>query len=227
MTNYTIQVVSDTVCPWCYVGHKRLSYAIRKHVQSYPDDTFTTVFKPYQLNPNGPKVGIDKQEFYRTRFGAAQIEPMFRRLRAVGEQDGIAFKFGGKTGNTRDSHRLIQAAKTLEDAGSPGLQKQLVETLFRGYFEEEKDITSREMLESAGVSAGMDAAVVKRVLESDEGGAVVDREAAEARDKGVNGVPHFEINGRYVVEGAQDPQAFERLFRQIRDGTADVEAEPY
>ena len=125
---------------------------------------------------------------------------------------GINFKFGGKTGNTRDSHRLIQLGKSK----SPAIQTRVVEELFAAYFENEGDITSHAVLTSAGVKAGLDEKEVKEWLASDKGGKEVDLEVEQAQQNQISGVPNFTIQGKYEVGGAQDPGVFLRLFEKIR-----------
>ncbi|TKA78887.1 hypothetical protein B0A49_01652 [Cryomyces minteri] len=218
MTNFDIHIVSDTVCPWCYVGKKRLEKAISsyKSAHSNSQDTFSTTWAPFYLNPDAPKTGIDKRQHYISRFGEQRTKMMNERLGAIGQAEGINFKFGGKTGNTRDSHRLIQLGKTK----SPALQTRVVEELFTAYFEEEKDITSHEVLQQAGERAGLDAAEVRDWLASDKGGPEVDREVASAKSQFISGVPNFTVQEKYVIEGAEDPSAFVQIFERLKAGEA-------
>lgn len=141
---------------------------------------------------------------------------IFERLAEVGKDCGISFKFGGKTGNTRDSHRLIQLGKSK----SPAVQTRVVEELFAAYFEQEGDITSHEVLKNAAVRAGLDEAEVKDWLESDKGGKAVDEEVEAAQRNQVSGVPNFTIQDKYEVGGAQDPNVFLRLFEKIKAAEA-------
>jgi predicted DsbA family dithiol-disulfide isomerase len=129
----------------------------------------------------------------------------------VGKSVGIDFKFGGKTGNTRDSHRLIQLGK-LKGAET---QTKVVEALFAAYFENEKDITQKSVLIEAATEAGIGKAEAEKWLNGDEGGKEVDAEVGEAQREGISGVPHFTINGRFEVEGAQDSSAFVQLFERL------------
>ncbi|KAF2422841.1 thioredoxin-like protein [Tothia fuscella] len=214
MTNFNIEIVSDTVCPWCYVGHKKLQSAISEYKSTHPDrssDTFTTTWKPFYLNPASPKISVDKAEMFASKFGRERSEAIFQRLSSVGQSVGIDFKFGGKTGNTRDSHRLIQLGKRK----GPEVQTRVVEELFRRYFEEERDITDVNMLVEAAGKAGIEGKEAREWLEGEGGGKEVDREVDEARDEGVSGVPHFTINRKFEVEGAQDKGAFVRLFERV------------
>lgn len=199
----------DTVCPWCYVGYRKLSRAISEFSSSNPGHTFDITWKPFYLNPNSPKVGVDKAEHYKAKFGVERTSMMFQRLSAIGEAEGIHFKYGGKTGNTRDSHRIIQMAR------EKGLQTRTVEELFAAYFENEKDITSHEVLLEAAKKAGLDETEVKGWLRSDAGGEVVDKEVRIAHQHGISGVPNFTINGKYEIGGAQDPKDFIQIFQGL------------
>lgn len=138
---------------------------------------------------------------------------MQAHLRRIGESEGIYFSWGSRTGNTRDSHRLIQLAK----AKSSAVQDRVVAELFRGYFEEDGDITSPDLLINAGVAAGLEREEVKRWLEGDGGGVEVDREVEQAVKAGVRGVPHFTIQDRYQISGADDPSEFLEVFIRIKE----------
>jgi len=214
MTNFDIEVVSDTVCPWCYVGKQKLQQAINAYKQLHPNsnDTFSTTWMPFYLNPGAPKQGVDKAAYYKAKFGEERTAMIFERLAQTGKDTGINFKFGGKTGNTRDSHRLIQLGKSK----SPAIQTRVVEELFSAYFENEGDITSHAVLTSAGVKAGLDEKEVKEWLASDKGGKAVDEEVEQAQHNQISGVPNFTIQGKYEVGGAQDPGVFLRLFEKIK-----------
>ncbi|KAI4171872.1 MAG: hypothetical protein LQ343_003949 [Gyalolechia ehrenbergii] len=214
MTDFNISIVSDTVCPWCYVGKNKLDRAISLYKSAHPNstDTFSTTWYPYYLNPDAPKTGVDKRQYYVSKFGAERTPMIFDRLTSAGKPVGIDFKFGGKTGNTRDSHRMIQLAKTK----GPEMQTRVVENLFKSYFEEEKDITSHEVLKAATVKAGLEETEVREWLASNKGGKEVDKEVVEARKKAVSGVPHYTMQGKYEIGGAQDPEAFVQTFERIK-----------
>ncbi|PYI04238.1 thioredoxin [Aspergillus sclerotiicarbonarius CBS 121057] len=226
MTNFNIQIISDTVCPWCYVGFRRLSRAITIHRTTHPSDTFTLNWHAFYLNPASPSFpGLDKAEFYKSKFGPDRATAIFSRLAAVGQADGIAFSFGGRTGNTRESHRLLWYAgqKEKETPGAAeedgvvgGLQTRVAEQLFRAYFEEEKNITDREVLVQAAVGAGLERSAVEELLASEEGGKEVDLEAERARRQLVTGVPYYMVQGQYAVEGADEPETFLEVFEQVK-----------
>ena len=155
---------------------------------------------------------MDKQTLYKAKFGEERTTQIFSRVAQAGAEVGIHFKFGGRTGNTRNSHRLIQLGRFK----SPEIQTRVVEELFVDYFEKERDITSLDVLKEAGVRAGLDEKEVEDWLKSDEGGKLVDEEVMEARMARITGVPNFTINDRYEVGGAQDPQVFLSLFEKIK-----------
>jgi predicted DsbA family dithiol-disulfide isomerase len=157
-------------------------------------------------------IGVDKTAYYKAKFGEERTAMIFERLAQTGKEAGIKFKFGGKTGNTRDSHRLIQLGKSK----SPAMQTRVVEELFSAYFENEGDITSHETLKNAGVKAGLDEKEVADWLASDKGGKAVDEEVEQAQLNQISGVPNFTIQGKYEVGGAQDPGVFLRLFEKIK-----------
>lgn len=136
------------------------------------------------------------------------------RMRSMGEPEGINFTFGGKVGNTRDAHRLLELARTK----GPAVQDGAVMALFRSYFEQGGDITDVKMLVDAGVGAGMERAEVERWMAEGLGGDEVDREVERAYAQGIHGVPSFEINGRWHVEGAQDVEAFLEEFTRAKEG---------
>jgi len=148
---------------------------------------------------------------------------MFKRLAAVGEGEGIAFKFGGNTGLTRDSHRLLwyaaqEEAKQGASSGEiGGLQTRVVEKLFAAYFENEKNITDPRVLLETGVEAGLNREAVEKLLDSEEGGAEVDSEAKAAARRLVTGVPYFMVQGKYAVEGADEPETFLEIFKKVKD----------
>lgn len=214
MTNFNIKVVSDTVCPWCFVGKRRLEKAIAMWRAKYPnsEDSFSTNWYPFYLNPDAPRKGTDKRQLYYRKFGEQRATMAFQTLTQIGKEEGINFSFGGLTGSTRDSHRLIQLAK----AKSAERQTDLIEALFQAYFENEQDITSHDVLLRAGVRAGLDEQEVKDLLASDRGGDEVDSEAAMSRDENIGGVPHFTIQDRFELSGAQEPAAFLQLFERVK-----------
>ncbi|TQV91532.1 thioredoxin [Cordyceps javanica] len=218
MTTFNIKVVSDTVCPWCYVGHRQLEQAIKLWHAKHPEskDTFKIEFFPYQLMPEFPRgsgMSMEKETLYKAKFGAAQREQGHRRLAEVGTPLGINFRWGGNVGNTRDSHRLIELSKKY---GSQ-VEKKTVEGIFSAYFENEKDITTYEVLGEIAKSSGIpEGDFRKAIRESDEYGIEVDEAAAGARASGIDGVPAFTIQDQFRWSGARDPEAFISLLEKAK-----------
>lgn len=194
------------------MGKNRLDLAIKQHQATNPNDTFTTSWHPFYLNPDAPK-SVDKQAYYEKKFGPQRTQVMQGHLARLGKQVGIDFAFGGKTGNTRDSHRLIQLGKTKGE----DVQTKVVESLFNAYFEENEDITSREVLISRGVKAGLNEQETRDWMESGKGGDEVDKEVAKAQMQFISGVPNFTVNGQYEIQGAEEPSAFLQVFGEIKD----------
>jgi predicted DsbA family dithiol-disulfide isomerase len=203
----------------CYIGKKQLDKAVELYCKVYPggkDDVFTIFWLPFYLDPTASEKGMPFLEHFQQRFGPDKAAPMQDRLRSVGSQHGINFSFAGKTGRTRDSHRLIELAGRKGAA----VQNAVVLQLFQSYFEADGDITALDTLLEAGVKGGLDRAEVRDWLETGEGGGQVDKEVEEAKEKGIHGVPHFTIQGKYVVDGAQDPQDFLEVFVRVKETEA-------
>ncbi|KAB1719236.1 DsbA family oxidoreductase, partial [Klebsiella pneumoniae] len=203
---------------WCYVGRRQLQRAQRLWQDKYPGntDSFTVQYHPYQLNPDaprGPGHSKDKQTMYREKFGAERTAMMQSRLTGVGEQLGINFKYGGKTGNTRDSHRLVNLSKQFGN----DVELKTVDGLFAAYFENEQDITDHATLKAVAESAGIPGADFQRaIVDSDEGGSEVDRAALEARMGGVQGVPDYVIQDKFRINGGQDASVFVEAFERVK-----------
>lgn len=143
------------------------------------------------------------------KFGADRQEAITKRLSQMGQGEGICFSFQGKLGNTRDAHRLVQLARVKDgENGSSEVQEAFMAALMRGYFEEGGDVTSHDMLLDAAEKAGLDRAEAGKWLEEGKGGKEVDREVEEAYARGIRGVPHFIIDEKYEVSGAQDVESF-------------------
>ncbi|KAI0836986.1 DSBA oxidoreductase [Hypoxylon sp. FL0890] len=216
MTNIHIKIVSDTVCPWCYIGKKRIDKAIDLYHKVYPggkDDTFTITWAPFYLDPTSPKVGVPVTERMAQRFGPQRFAAIKQQLRLLGREEGINFGFNGKIGSTRDSHRLIQLGKTKGN----DVENRVVLELFKSYFEGDGDITSHDTLIAAAEKAGLDKAEVKDWLETGKGGKEVDEEVQEANARDIHGVPHVTVQGKYELEGAQDSQAILEVFAKVKE----------
>ncbi|KAK3384994.1 DSBA-like thioredoxin domain-containing protein [Podospora didyma] len=221
MTNFNIKVVSDAICPWCYLGTKRLERAISLYKQDIPggaNDTFTITYFPFYLDPTLPKTPVDSKAYLAKKIGADRMAMAHARLKTLGEAEGICFSLNGKLGNTRDAHRLVQLAKTKSNE----TQNRVMAALFKSYFEEDADITSQATLLAAGEKAGLDKSEVKQWLDDGKGGDEVDSEVEQAYRDGVRGVPNFTINGQYEISGAQDAEKFLEEFLRVKRSSPDA-----
>mmetsp|Transcript_38388 Transcript_38388/g.53420 ORF Transcript_38388/g.53420 Transcript_38388/m.53420 type:complete len:180 (+) Transcript_38388:115-654(+) len=178
-------------------------------MKSAPQYDYKVTWLPFLLNPNSSKEPINKLEFYKQKFGAERIGPMFERMKSVGKEDGIDFNYDGLTGTTVPSHRLIDFAKR------NGKQDQVVEYLFKAYFEDAKTIQSLDVLCSIAEQAGLPKDEVRSYLESDEGSNEIKSQASLLAQKyHCTGVPFFIINDKYSFSGAQDPDLFVSVFNK-------------
>ncbi|KAJ2774749.1 hypothetical protein IWQ57_000684 [Coemansia nantahalensis] len=204
-----IGVVLDIVCPWCYVGKRRIEKAIELARQKRRDLEVSVEYMPYQLVPDLGH-GLDKREYYRNRFGdrAAVLQ---ERVAAAGAEDGISFSFGGKISNTLDAHRLIDYARL---QGGSAAESTAVESLMRRYFELEQDIGEADTLLAAAEDAHLDRKLTAAYLQSDDGVDAVRTKIAAAAKLGISGVPFYIINDRYGVSGAETPEALVDAFEK-------------
>lgn len=211
-----IDVVSDVVCPWCYVGQKRLEEAMALA----PEIEVRLRWRPYQLDPDIPPEGHDRKAYMQAKFGdGGRLEEMQARLEELGRDAGIMFRFDdiSRSPNTLDAHRLIRWAASADGANA---QNAVVKRLFQLYFEEGADVGDRQVLIDAARDAGMDAALVETLLAT---GADIDEVEAEidtARRMGVTGVPCFLLENRYAIMGAQDAGTLADAMRQVAGAKA-------
>lgn len=208
-----IDVISDTVCPWCFIGKRRLDRAIAQR----PDFAITVSWRPFQLDPDVPREGVDRRAYMRAKFGDGErVKGMSETLGSYGAELGIEFAFdkANRRPNTIDSHRLIRWASSV------GVQDAVVETLFTAYFEQGRDIGDAAILAEIGAACGMDAELVEELLASDADIDLVKREAGLAGQMGVQGVPAFVLDGKYMLVGAQDTEALVRVFDKVREKQA-------
>jgi predicted DsbA family dithiol-disulfide isomerase len=198
----TIDVVSDVVCPWCYIGKRKLEAALAQLHQAEPDLSVALRWHPFQLNPDLPAAGIARADYLEAKFGGgARAAEIYARVRSVGEQVGIAFDFDriARQPNTLDAHRLIAWAQQRGDADA------LVERLFHAYFIEGRFVGDRDELVAAAAASGLPEDEARNLLASDALRVEVDAEHREAQEAGITGVPFFIFNGRTAVSGAHDP----------------------
>jgi predicted DsbA family dithiol-disulfide isomerase len=190
----TIDIVSDVVCPWCYIGKRNLEAALA----SLPENNVEIRWRPYQLDSTIPPEGIARRAYLERKFGA-RVDEIYTRVATAGHEAGIDFAFSRieRSPNTLDAHRLIRWAQ------SAGKQNEIVERLFRDFFIEGRDLGERSVLIEAAGAIGMEPDVVARLLEGDADKESVREEIATAQRLGVTGVPFFIIAGQFALPGAQ------------------------
>jgi len=211
----TIDVISDVVCPWCFVGRRRLGAALALLAQRRPDIVPVVSWHPFQLNPDLPREGIDRRAYLEAKFGSAErIELVRARISAIGDAVGIEFAFDRITmqPNTLDAHRLISWAQ------ARGGAEDVVERLFRAYFLEGRNVGERATLIDVAGGAGFDRDEASAMLASEHGGEEVATMDRRVRELGVNGVPFFIFDGKVAVEGAQEPEILlDAMLQSLED----------
>ena len=204
-----LDIFSDPICPWCYIGKANLDRALEAHA-GHP---FEIEWHPFQLNPEMAPEGADRRAYLEARFGGKQnAVGVYARVSEAAAAAGVTINFEtmNRVPNTLDAHRLIHWA------GLEGRQTAMVSTLFRAYFRDGKDIGDKATLATLAGNAGMDAALAARLLATIEDRADITARDAHARQRGVNSVPTFVIANQYVLTGAQ-PVA---LWAQVIDELA-------
>lgn len=211
----TVDVVSDVVCPWCFIGQKRLD----KAAAALPDLDLEVHWRPYQLDPTIPPEGKDRRQYMIDKFGSEErIRQIHERVESLGAVEGIDFAFDAikVAPNTLDAHRVIRWAGT---AGHK-VQNRLVRRLFQLNFEEGVNVGDRAVLIEAAREAGMDASLVETLLPTDADVGAVQSEIATASRMGITGVPCFLLEGKYAVMGAQDAATLADAIRQVAEAKA-------
>ncbi len=202
-----LDVVSDTVCPWCYIGKKRLDQALEMH----GGEGMSLAWGPCQLDASIREGGVDRKTYMEKKFGAERAKTVGNTIREFGEQVGIDFRFDRieRSPNTLDSHRLIRWA------GTAGCQNEMVDILFRRYFEDGEDIGLHDVLIDAATEAQMDADIVRDLLTKDADKELIHREDELARQMGIQGIPSFVVNSQWVMVGAQEPETLVKMFNKL------------
>ncbi|MGH7148742.1 MAG: DsbA family oxidoreductase, partial [Nitrospiraceae bacterium] len=201
-TTMQIEMYSDMVCPWCFIGKRRLEQAIE--TAGYANWAHVT-WRPFQLNPTMPKSGMDRRTYLDAKFGGAEARrAMEERLAKAGEVDGIVFAFDriARTPNTFEAHRLMWRAQ------QNGKQDELAEALFHAYFSEGRDIGDGQTLVDIAATIGVGRDEARKFLASEHGVEEVRAEEAAGHRLGIRGVPYFVLNGTYAISGAQPPDIF-------------------
>ncbi len=208
-----IDVYSDVICPWCYVGKRRLERALKV----WDGAPVSIHWRPFQLNPSMPRHGMDRRQYLDAKFGGPEsARAIYDQVAAAGVDEGIQFAFERitRTPNTFAAHRLIWWA------GQYGKQDEVVERLFQQYFLEGGDIGDLDSLSQAAADAGLDRAIADTVLAGEQGVEEVKLEEAAGRRLGIRGVPYFVINGTSALSGAQPPEQLVAAFRESVAGSA-------
>lgn len=210
-----LDILSDPICPWCYIGKAHLDRALEAHAE-HP---FQIEWHPFQLNPNMPVEGMDRREYLEHKFGGQKgaIE-VYSQIDKAATDAGLTINWEGvtRTPNTSDAHRLIHWA------GIESKQTPVVAAIFRTFFQDGKDISDREVLIAIAEKSGMDADMVKRLLYSDSDKDGLQKRESHSREMGVTSVPTFIVDNHAVVPGAQKPEFWAEVIKDIiADGNTD------
>ncbi|MDA9301746.1 MAG: DsbA family oxidoreductase [Rhodobacterales bacterium] len=205
-----IDIISDPICPWCYIGKTRLDRALELN----PTHNFIIEWHPFQLNPAMPKDGMDRREYLEAKFGGQKeaIE-VYSNIDKTATETGLSLNFGGikRTPNTIDAHRLIHWA------GIEGRQNSIIDRLFKAYFQEGRDISEHSVLTRIASAAGMDQDVVRNLLKSDADKEDIKARDTDARKRGIQGVPAFVVANEYVIQGAQTIDIWDNIIKEIQE----------
>jgi predicted DsbA family dithiol-disulfide isomerase len=210
----TVDIVSDVVCPWCYIGKRRLEAALVARAGPLPE----VRWHPFQLNPDIPAGGVDRRAYLEEKFGGPErAREIYARVEAAGNEVGIPFRFDkiARQPNTSDAHRLIAWVQ----ASAPASADHLVERLFEAYFTDGVDIGVVDELVRLAGESGCDPEAARTYLESAAGRAELTEADARMKSMGISGVPFFIFNRRVAVSGAQPPELLADALAQAQFGT--------
>ena len=206
-----VEIYSDVVCPWCYIGKRRFEAALAQYPRR---DEITVVWKPYQLDPGARSIGTPVAEAYARKFGGPeQAQRIIATVSETAASVGLDFRMDiALRANTLDAHRVIALAHTV---GGPALQDAMKERLLRAYFTEGRDVGDRAELAGLAGEVGLETEAVTAMLAGDEGVAEVQAELAAAADQDITAVPTFVFDRRWSVPGAQEPDTFLRVLDRL------------
>jgi predicted DsbA family dithiol-disulfide isomerase len=210
-----IDIVSDVVCPWCYIGKRRIENALALT----PDVPVVVHWRPFFLNAWVPREGISREEYLTTKFGSVEAyKGIAGRVVAAANEEGLVYRpdLVKRQPNTIDCHRLIHWAE------AQGKAAEMKQRLMELYFRDGGDLTDVDVLVQAAADVGLDADAVRKRLATDEDVALVSGNAQEAAEKGISGVPTYVFAQKYAVSGAQPPELLARAIRQV---SAEVNAQ--
>ncbi|MGI9368768.1 MAG: DsbA family oxidoreductase [Ruegeria sp.] len=212
-----LDILSDPICPWCYIGKTHLDKALA----AVPDHPFVIEWHPFQLNPEMPDDGMDRRDYLEQKFGGKEgAVRAYAPIVEHAENAGLSINFEGmkRTPNTLDAHRLIHWA------GIEEKQEQVVNALFDAYFVQTRDIGDHEVLADIADSVGMDAAVVQKLLKSDADREDIRNRDSHSRQMGVNSVPTYIVANQHAVPGAQPPELWQKVIGEIMSQIEDPSA---
>ena len=217
-----IDIISDVVCPWCYIGKRQIEAALLLYARQNPAaDQPRVAWRPFQLNPQLPAEGMSRHDYVMRKFGAARGKDVYARVTGVGAQHGIPFAFERieRQPNTLAVHSLIGLAGA-EGAGDDRLQGRVKEAFMHAYFIDGVDLTKTENLVAIATAAGLDRDKVEQCLADPAARQAVEQEERRARAMGVEGVPFFVFNGKLAVSGAQGADALFEAMRHAETAAA-------
>ena len=205
-----IEVVSDVICPWCFLGKRRLDKALAM----VPEVSAEVIWRPFFLDPSIPAEGLSREKYMKDKFGSRDLKALHKPLEEAGAKDGVPYQFDKitRTPNTLDAHRLIRWAK------QAGKQEAVVEALFLAYWRDGKDVGDHQALAEAAIAAGMDGMEITILLKGDTDKRAVMEEVEKSYQLGVQGVPTFIIDDKYGISGAQDADQLAAAIRQVAKG---------
>ena len=216
MATVKLDILSDPICPWCYIGKTHLDKALAE----VPDHPFVIEWHPFQLNPDMPREGMDRREYLERKFGGKEgAVKAYAPVVEHAEKAGLTINFEAmkRTPNTLDAHRLIHWA------GIEGKQAPVVDALFQAYFVDAKDIGDQAVLAEIAQAAGMEADVAARLLEGDSDVQAIRDRDAHSREMGVSSVPTFIVANQHAVPGAQPPELWKQVIEDIQKQLKEAE----
>lgn len=214
-----VDIVSDVVCPWCFIGKRRIEKAMTALQDEFD---FEVSYLPFELNPQTPQEGFNQKEYLAKKFGSEEkYHQITNHVTQVAAQEGLQFDFDKQriSPNTKDAHRVIWFAK------KEGKQLPAKEALMKAYFEQGVDLTKKENIIAVASSVGLDAKRINSLLNSDEGLREVNELEQLNYKRGISGVPFYIINNQYGISGAQPSDVFMQAFKQIGTEVTSAEGE--